>query len=80
MKFCSQLVNGRLYGKNTLGRTIAAVCACRHTVGVDYIIGKAEGLWSSVQRNRFVSGKSYGRRPVLAVSACVGQGVNVDCL
>ena len=47
-------------------------------VGVHHVIGKAEGLGPAVEGDGFMSRKAHRRGAVLAVSAGVGEGVEVE--
>ena len=78
MELCGQLVDGGFHREQALGRTVAAVCARRHMVGIDHIIGKAESLSVAIERDGFMSRKTHRRGAVLAISAGVGEGVEVE--
>ena len=75
-----QLVDRRFHRKQTLRSTIAAVCTSRHVVGIYHITDKAEGLGLAVQRDGFVTRQTHSSGAMLAVSAGVGQSVQVDAL
>ena len=75
-----QLVDRRFYRKQTLRSTIAAVCTSRHMVSIYHIADKAEGLGLAVQRDGFVTRQTHSSGAMLAVSAGVGQSVQVDAL
>ena len=75
-----QLVDGRFHCKQTLRSAIAAVCTGRHVVGVHHITDKAESLSLAVQRDGLVTGQTHSSGAMLAVSAGVGQSVQVDAL
>ena len=47
-------------------------------VGIDHIIGKAESLSVAIERDGFMSRKTHRRGAVLAISAGVGEGVEVE--
>ena len=47
-------------------------------VGINHIIGKMVGLKISIQRNGFMTGKSYRCRSMFAESTCVGQCIHID--
>ena len=78
MELRGQLVDGGFHREQALGRAVAAVCARRHMVGIDHIIGKAESLSVAIERDGFMSRKSHRRGAVLAISAGVGEGVEVE--
>ena len=74
-----QLVHGRFQRKQALGCAVAAVGTGGLHIGVHHIITKAEGLQrGGVQRNGFVPRKAHRGGAMLAVSARVGKGVQVQ--
>ena len=78
MELRGQLVDSGFHREQALGRAVAAVCARRHMVGIDHIIGKAESLSAAIERDGFMSRKAHRRGAVLAISAGVGEGVEVE--
>ena len=78
VEFCRQLVDGRLHGKQALRCAVAAVSTGGHVVGVHHIADETEGLGLAVQRDGFMARQAHRRGAVLAVSACVREGVQVD--
>ena len=74
-----QFVDHGLHGEDALGGAVAPIGACRLQIGVDHVVAKAVGLQGAgVQGDGLVAGQAYGGGAVLAVSAGVGQGVQVE--
>ena len=70
-----ELIHRGLHRKDALGRTVSPVGAGGHVIGVHTVPGEPEGLGTAVERNGLVAGEADCGRPVLAVGAGVGEGV-----
>ena len=73
-----QLVHGGLHGEEALRRAVAAVRARGHVVGVYNVVHEPVRLGLGIKRDGFVAGKPDGRGAVLAVSAGIGERIEID--
>ena len=73
-----ELVNGTLHGKLALGGTVAAIRAATVGIGVDGVPAKAARLHVVVDGQALVARKADRRGSVLAISAGVGQRMQID--
>ena len=78
--FVCQFIYSRFYRKNTLGSTISTICSGCLYIGIDYIKSKTVCFCMSVKCNGFMSAQSYCCRTVFAISPCIGQCININCL
>ena len=78
-QFLRQFVHCGFQGKNSLGGAVSPIGPCRHGIGVNHIIAETVRFQAAgVQGNGFMSGQSHRGRPVLAVGAGIGQGIEVQ--
>ena len=73
-----ELVDGALHGKLALGGTVAAIRAAAVGVGVDGVPAKAARLHMVVDGQALMARKADCRGGMLAISAGVGQRVQID--
>src|SRR5699024_3474367 len=74
-----QLVDDGLQSVDALGRAVTAVSAGGLVVGVDHVVAEAVGFQiAGVEGDGLVARQAHRGGAVLAVSAGVGQGVQVD--
>ena len=73
-----QLVYGGFHGEEALRRAVAAVRARGHVVGIHNVVHEPVRLGFGVKRDGFMAGEADGRGAVLAVSAGIGERIEID--